>query len=54
MVNNLEDARELIDTAISAALKQSKPVYISICCNLVSIPHVTFIREPAPFPLTPE
>ncbi|XP_042441366.1 pyruvate decarboxylase 1-like [Zingiber officinale] len=54
VVNNLENARELIDTAISAALKQSKPVYISICCNLVSIPHVTFSREPVPFELAPE
>ncbi|KAJ6778102.1 PYRUVATE DECARBOXYLASE [Salix koriyanagi] len=29
VVNNLEDAHELIDTAISTALKESKPVYIS-------------------------
>ncbi|KAB2601309.1 pyruvate decarboxylase 1 [Pyrus ussuriensis x Pyrus communis] len=47
VVNNLEDAHEQIDTAISTALKESKPVYISISCNLPAIPHPTFSREPA-------
>ncbi|KAF7021324.1 hypothetical protein CFC21_034298 [Triticum aestivum] len=42
VVNNLEDAHEQIDTAISTALKESKPVYISISCDLPSIPHPTF------------
>ncbi|OAY74408.1 Pyruvate decarboxylase 1 [Ananas comosus] len=37
---------QLIDTAISTALKESKPVYISISCNLPGIPHPTFSREP--------
>ncbi|KAJ0987650.1 hypothetical protein J5N97_006006 [Dioscorea zingiberensis] len=53
VVNNLEDAHELIDTAISTALKESKPVYISISCNLPAIPHPTFSREPVPFFLAP-
>ncbi|KAL6003322.1 Pyruvate decarboxylase 1 [Asimina triloba] len=53
VVNHLEDAHELIDTAISTALKESKPVYISISCNLPGIPHPTFKREPAPFSLAP-
>ncbi|MQM22603.1 hypothetical protein Taro_055657 [Colocasia esculenta] len=53
VVKNLEDAHELIDTAISTALKESKPVYISISCNLVAIPHPTFSREPVPFALSP-
>jgi pyruvate decarboxylase len=52
-VNNLEDAHELIDTAISTALKESKPVYISIGCNLPGIPHPTFARDPVPFFLAP-
>jgi hypothetical protein len=52
-VNNLEDAHELIDTAISTALKESKPVYISIGCNLPAIPHPTFARDPVPFFLAP-
>ncbi|KAM7262968.1 hypothetical protein ACFE04_000651 [Oxalis oulophora] len=53
VVNNLEDAHELIDTAISTAVKESKPVYISIGCNLAAIPHPTFSREPVPFSLSP-
>ncbi|XP_022145722.1 pyruvate decarboxylase 1 [Momordica charantia] len=54
VVNNLEDAHELIDTAISTALKESKPVYISISCNLPGIPHPTFSRDPVPFSLSPK
>ncbi|WJX82179.1 Pyruvate decarboxylase 1, variant 2 [Trifolium repens] len=54
VVNNLEDAHELIDTAISTALKESKPVYISIGCNLPAIPHPTFSRDPVPFSLAPK
>ncbi|KAJ0520886.1 putative pyruvate decarboxylase [Helianthus annuus] len=54
VVNNLDDAHELIDTAISTALKESKPVYISIGCNLAAIPHPTFSREPVPFSLAPK
>lgn len=53
-MNNLEDAHEQIDTAISTALKESKPVYISISCNLPAIPHPTFSREPVPFFLAPK
>ncbi|KAL2234079.1 pyruvate decarboxylase 1-like [Sesamum indicum] len=54
VVNDLEDAHELIDRAISTALKESKPVYISISCNLPAIPHPTFSREPVPFSLSPK
>ncbi|KAL8465352.1 hypothetical protein ACS0TY_034737 [Phlomoides rotata] len=53
IVNNLEDAHEQIDRAISTALMESKPVYISISCNLPGIPHPTFSREPIPFSLSP-
>lgn len=53
VVSNLDDAHELIDTAISTALKESKPVYISISCNLPGIPHPTFSREPVPFCIAP-
>ncbi|KAK1281333.1 Pyruvate decarboxylase 2 [Acorus gramineus] len=53
VVNNLEDAHEQIDTAISTAVKESKPVYISISCNLPGITHPTFAREPIPFFLSP-
>ncbi|KAK4355974.1 hypothetical protein RND71_024945 [Anisodus tanguticus] len=54
VVNNLEDAHEQIDRAISTALKESKPVYISISCNLPAIPHPTFSRDPIPFSLSPK
>eukprot|EP01018_Ginkgo_biloba_P000680 Gb_08493 [translate_table: standard] len=53
IVNNLEDAHELIDYAISTALKESKPVYISISCNLPGIRHPTFSLEPVPYCLSP-
>lgn len=53
-MNHLEDAHEQIDRAISTALKESKPVYISISCNLPGIPHPTFSREPIPFVLSPK
>ncbi|KAH0638893.1 hypothetical protein KY290_036196 [Solanum tuberosum] len=53
VLNNLDDAHELIDTAISTSLKESKPVYISVGCNLPGIPHPTFSREPVPFSLSP-
>ncbi|KAK9699171.1 hypothetical protein RND81_08G157100 [Saponaria officinalis] len=53
VVNNLEDAHEQIDTAISTALKESKPVYISISCNLPAIPHPTFNTAPVPFSRCP-
>ncbi|CAN1175490.1 Pyruvate decarboxylase 1 [Linum perenne] len=55
VVNHLEDAHELIDRAISTALKQSKPVYISLSCNLPAIPHSSFLGEdPVPFSLIPK
>lgn len=54
IVNDLDDAHELIDTAISTALKESKPVYISISCNLPGIAHPTFARDPVPFCLAPK
>ncbi|XP_057801203.1 pyruvate decarboxylase 1-like isoform X2 [Salvia miltiorrhiza] len=54
VVNNLENAPELIDTAISTALKESKPVYISISCNLSGIPHPSFSCDPIPFSLSPK
>ncbi|KAL8196511.1 hypothetical protein R6Q57_024806 [Mikania cordata] len=49
VVSHLEDAHEQIDRAISTALRESKPVYISISCNLPGLPHSTFITDPIPF-----
>ncbi|KAK4275140.1 hypothetical protein QN277_018274 [Acacia crassicarpa] len=53
VVNDLENAHELIDRAISTALRESKPVYISISCNLPGVAHPTFSRDPIPFALSP-
>ncbi|TKY71494.1 Pyruvate decarboxylase 1 [Spatholobus suberectus] len=53
LLNYLDDAHERIDTAIATALRESKPVYISIACNLSGIPHHSFIDQPVPFYLTP-
>ncbi|KAL4558384.1 hypothetical protein LXL04_036583 [Taraxacum kok-saghyz] len=51
VISHLEDAHEQIDRAISTAIKESKPVYISVSCNLPGIPHSTFCEEPVPFSL---
>ncbi|KAF8680725.1 hypothetical protein HU200_045566 [Digitaria exilis] len=53
VVNNLDDAHEQIDRAISTALRESKPVYISVSCNLPGMPHPTFTAEPVPYFLAP-
>ncbi|XP_034583018.1 pyruvate decarboxylase 2 [Setaria viridis] len=53
VVNNLDDAHEQIDRAISTALRESKPVYISVSCNLPGMPHPTFTRDPVPYFLAP-
>jgi hypothetical protein len=53
VVTNLDDAHEQIDTAVATALRESKPVYLSISCNLPGIPHPTFTRDPVPFFLAP-
>ncbi|GKB45235.1 pyruvate decarboxylase 2 [Tanacetum coccineum] len=54
VVNSLENAHELIDTAIATALIESKPVYISIACNLPATLHPAFNRAPIPFFLSPK
>ncbi|RLM99601.1 hypothetical protein C2845_PM06G18890 [Panicum miliaceum] len=53
VVNNLDDAHEQIDTAIATALRESKPVYISVSCNLAGLCHPTFSREPVPLFISP-
>ncbi|CAM0151610.1 unnamed protein product [Urochloa decumbens] len=53
VVSNLDDAHEQIDRAIATALRESKPVYISISCNLPGMPHPTFSRDPVPYFLAP-
>jgi pyruvate decarboxylase len=48
----LDDAHELVDKAISTSIAQSKPVYISISCNLAAIPHPNFKSVPLPYSMT--
>jgi pyruvate decarboxylase len=48
---SLEAAHEQLDTAISQALKLSRPAYISIACNLAGLRHPTFERAPVPYTL---
>lgn len=52
VIQDLDSAHELIDSAISTALRESKPVYVSVSCNLAGLPHPTFSREPVPYALT--
>uniref|UniRef100_A0A0D9X389 pyruvate decarboxylase n=1 Tax=Leersia perrieri TaxID=77586 RepID=A0A0D9X389_9ORYZ len=54
VVNNLDDAHEQIDRAVSTAIRESKPVYISVSCNLPGVPHPTFSRDPVPYFLSPK
>jgi hypothetical protein len=42
VISDLDRAHEQIDHAISSALLNSKPVYISVCCNLAGVPHPSF------------
>ena len=39
---HLEDAHGLLDEAVAAAIRNSKPVYISVCCNLAGEVHPSF------------
>ncbi|KAH7276989.1 hypothetical protein KP509_39G029400 [Ceratopteris richardii] len=50
---DLDTSHELIDKAISTAVRESKPVYVSVSCNLAGLPHPTFSREPVPYAISP-
>ncbi|XP_022144024.1 pyruvate decarboxylase 1-like [Momordica charantia] len=52
IIDNLEEAQWEIDRAICKCLEKRKPVYISICCDLVAIPHPSFSIHPL-IPLSP-
>ncbi|KAJ7294355.1 hypothetical protein O6H91_20G032800 [Diphasiastrum complanatum] len=52
VVNNTADAHSLIDGAIATALRESKPVYISISCNLPCIPHPSFSIQPIKYSIS--
>ena len=44
---HLEDAHSLLDEAVAAAMRNSKPVYISVCCNLAGEAHPSFAGKQA-------
>lgn len=48
-IYDLEDARLQVDHVIASAVRESKPVYINICCNLAAIGHPSFTQEPVPY-----
>ncbi|CAK9319855.1 unnamed protein product [Citrullus colocynthis] len=55
VINNLEDAQWEIDCAISKCLEESKPIYISIACNLAAIPHPSFsMQQLLPLSISPK
>ena len=43
-----------VDHAIAEAIRQRKPVYISISCNLPGLPYATFDEVPVPFAISPK
>ncbi|KAH7301031.1 hypothetical protein KP509_23G008800, partial [Ceratopteris richardii] len=53
MIEDLDTAHELIDKAISTAVRERKPVYVSVSCNLAGLPHPNFSREPVPYAISP-
>jgi pyruvate decarboxylase len=50
----LDNAHEQIDKAVSACLKESKPVYISVSCNLAGTVHPSFTRSTIPYAIAPQ
>ena len=53
VIQNVEEGHALIDRAVANAMRMSKPVYISICCNLAGATHPTF-ESTVPFALSPK
>ncbi|CAM6042030.1 unnamed protein product [Sphagnum compactum] len=53
VINCLDNAHEQIDKAVSACLKESKPVYISVSCNLAGTVHPSFTRSTIPYAIAP-
>ena len=53
-VKHLDDAHDQLDLVIATALRERKPVYINIACNLAGETHPTFTEEPIPFAIYPK
>ena len=50
----MDDAHDQLDLVIATALRERKPVYINIACNLAGETHPTFTEEPIPFAIYPK
>ena len=53
-VKHLDDAHDQLDLVIATALRERKPVYINIACNLAGEAHPTFTEDPVPFAIYPK
>ncbi|KAL3146995.1 Pyruvate decarboxylase 2 [Trebouxia sp. C0009 RCD-2024] len=52
VIRALDGAYEKIDHAIAQALYAHKPVLIQVACNMASLTHPMFEKQPVPFSLT--
>lgn len=52
-VHHLDSAHEAVDHCMASALRQRKPVYINVCCNLAGKTHPTFEGISIPFSIYP-
>ena len=52
VIRALDGAYEKIDHAIAQALYAHKPVLIQVACNMASLTHPLFEKQPVPFSLT--
>ena len=53
-MKHLDDAHDQLDLVIATALRERKPVYINIACNLAGETHPTFTEDPIPFAIYPK
>ena len=53
-VKHLDDAHDQVDLVIATALRERRPVYLNIACNLAGEMHPTFTEEPIPFAIYPK
>lgn len=54
IVTEISEGHALVDRAVAAALRHSKPVYLSICTNIAGLTHPTFDGQPVPFAISPK
>lgn len=50
-VHHLDQAHEMVDDCMASALRQRKPVYLNVCCNLAGAPLPRPPLLPPPIPL---